>query len=402
MHTETTRHMIAAHKLPALQAAAEKLQKHAKRLGRPADVEIKLDGEGTTTVEVLTGHGQDSRFAKVEVAVVYVLVTCPRQVEGERLVAVVEALGDERVVGAVPGEAAEGELVPFRSGPLACSHCRTARRRKRVYVVRGAGGLRAVGSDCLPFVLGSDRACDMGYLADVLPLLRLVGSGLEPGDAFGESQHLPLRTYLAFVAAEIAANGFRSRKACEFGGLSTADAALSALCKAKLDRDADALAMALTRHGVAVDAAIAYYADLEATSDFDMNLRAIARATVVPGRSTGLAACVYAMHARELDKRAERAAARPSEYVGEVGKRLRWLRLSVVSTKDVGGQFASVLHVFRDEAGNMLKWFSSGKTLEQGKAVIVDATVKAHEEYKGAKQTLITRVTELAAEAVAA
>jgi len=82
-----------------------------------------------------------------------------------------------------------------------------------------------------------------------------------------------------------------------------------------------------------------------------------------------------------------------SQYVGEVGKRQDFLDLTVVAAIPQETQYGfSTILKFEDAAGNVLTWFASGNPgFENGKKVSVKATVKAQEEYRGVKQTVITR-----------
>jgi hypothetical protein len=99
---------------------------------------------------------------------------------------------------------------------------------------------------------------------------------------------------------------------------------------------------------------------------------------------------------------------RVSNYVGEVGKRMK-LALHIEKVIEMDGDYGkNYLHIFTDEAGNSFKWFAStrlwavdqfGKIdyrqenrLDAGAKVVVMATIKKHEEYKGKKQTALSRV----------
>lgn len=60
------------------------------------------------------------------------------------------------------------------------------------------------------------------------------------------------------------------------------------------------------------------------------------------------------------------------------------------------------IHKMVDELGSDLVWFASqGRVLDEGNEYFVAATVKDHTEYKGRKQTSLSRVTVLTPEYVA-
>ena len=53
----------------------------------------------------------------------------------------------------------------------------------------------------------------------------------------------------------------------------------------------------------------------------------------------------------------------------------------------------TTLVMFRDAVGNKAKWFASGSCgFEVDSVVTVKATVKDHEEYRGSRQTTLSRV----------
>lgn len=95
------------------------------------------------------------------------------------------------------------------------------------------------------------------------------------------------------------------------------------------------------------------------------------------------------------DRRMERV--KDTRWIGEVGERVRDLPVTVKFTKEVFNRFgASMLVTFRDEDGNTLKTFGTGSSLyklgKEGEKVFLTGTIKSHDEWKGEKQTMFTRV----------
>ena len=83
----------------------------------------------------------------------------------------------------------------------------------------------------------------------------------------------------------------------------------------------------------------------------------------------------------------------PSEWVGTIGEKyldtVTFVRKGWCDTR-FGG---SNIYSFKDEAGNELTWFTS--TLldkEVGEVFKIRGTIKSHNEYKGKKSTILTRV----------
>lgn len=102
----------------------------------------------------------------------------------------------------------------------------------------------------------------------------------------------------------------------------------------------------------------------------------------------------------EAERKAAEEAARKaiSQHVGTVGERIEleveYQRSARFDVKSFIGYGTSTMyvHTFKDAAGNVLVWkTSSGLQLEEGAKVTLKGTVKEHNEYKGEKQTVLTR-----------
>jgi hypothetical protein len=134
-------------------------------------------------------------------------------------------------------------------------------------------------------------------------------------------------------------------------------------------------------------------------SDYEWNLLTAVKAGFVNHRTANLVASAIPSYRRYLGKLQEMASLPPSSHVGKVGERLT-LTLKITRIFTHEGDFGcTFIHGFRDEAGNDYVWFgssllsdASGKRFEAGSTVTVKGTVKGHNEYKGRKQTQLTRV----------
>jgi hypothetical protein len=84
---------------------------------------------------------------------------------------------------------------------------------------------------------------------------------------------------------------------------------------------------------------------------------------------------------------------KPSEYVGERGKRIE-ARVRVKRIFHNSNEWGLVdVIIMEDEDGNELKWATSGMhNMEEGKEYFIKATVKDHRLYRDTKQTILTRV----------
>lgn len=80
-----------------------------------------------------------------------------------------------------------------------------------------------------------------------------------------------------------------------------------------------------------------------------------------------------------------------SQPQGEVGERLD-RTLTVKKVTQLENYFGtSTFYLFEDESGNEYCWTTSARQLDLGETYEVRGTVKAHQVYKGKKQTVLTR-----------
>ena len=79
-------------------------------------------------------------------------------------------------------------------------------------------------------------------------------------------------------------------------------------------------------------------------------------------------------------------------YVSEKGKRIEF-EAHVVGVYGSEGFYGHTDIVkFRDAEGNLFTWFASGYTgLNREDRMSIKGTVKQHDEYRGVKQTILTR-----------
>lgn len=83
---------------------------------------------------------------------------------------------------------------------------------------------------------------------------------------------------------------------------------------------------------------------------------------------------------------------RASEYVGEIKKRIEF-EAEVTGVYGTEGFYGHTDIVkCKDADGNQFTWFASDYTnLERGDRMTIKGTVKKHDEYRGIKQTVLTR-----------
>lgn len=422
-------YQIAAHLVESLRADVEKLAKRAKRLNvAPISVEI---GAPYPVAYRATNAGDWERCdASFEGAryfdFVDVTITGSAPVlAGWTFCATLEHVAGEAgerltVLRAVPG--IELPRSYRDADPANCDHCkRRILTRKETFVVRHEDGTWAqVGRNCTADFLGGKDPHAVAAQLNALLALHTAAAGYADeglGGGFGGYCGDPsLREFMGVVAALVRVDGWVSRSAArQMDRWATADAAMYYLTPPPRDsRAADEWAKFRAERpatdadkadaAAAVDYARTTLVDaVEAgdVSDYEHNLSVACRLPSVSRKLAGIVASLLSYYKRAIGAEVERRAAAASQHVGTVGER-SFFTLTLVSVKTIESSFGtSYLHSFVDADGNRVKWFSSAKSLAmpdgssaalvEGQTITLKATVKKHDEYRGIRETVLTR-----------
>lgn len=84
-----------------------------------------------------------------------------------------------------------------------------------------------------------------------------------------------------------------------------------------------------------------------------------------------------------------------SEYMGEIKERLRGLKATLENYRPIESYYGtSIIYTFKVDK-NVVVWITSGKGLDSdiqiGDTVTITGTVKDHKEFRGVKQTILSR-----------
>lgn len=145
----------------------------------------------------------------------------------------------------------------------------------------------------------------------------------------------------------------------------------------------------------------------EELSDFLHNLTVYSRSGCVNQRGVGIVAAAIVAYKRETEEKVARAE-KVSVHVGNVGDKLDF-KVRIVGVFESAGTYG-VTYIHRFEVlegphtGATLTWFGSNKlkhvddpykSHEQGDECYVYGTVKKLDEFRGVKQTVMTRVSSV-------
>lgn len=131
------------------------------------------------------------------------------------------------------------------------------------------------------------------------------------------------------------------------------------------------------------------------TNSYDENVRIFIQKDRIDERFIGFLPFISCLYFKKLNllKEKEKENKTASEHVGTIGQR-EIFKLKVVDVKIFDGNFGStVRYVFEDENGNKIIWFSSNffDNVKEGEWYNLTGRVKDHKEYRGEKQTILTR-----------
>lgn len=134
-------------------------------------------------------------------------------------------------------------------------------------------------------------------------------------------------------------------------------------------------------------------------TDYGDNLHIIlaAESGRVTFRNIGILGSLVAVYAREqqlAEERKQEAKTTATGFLGEVKERIRNFSITLSTVRELDSDWGTTtLMVGKTEDGHVVKWFASGSfSYELGDVVKFEAaTVKAHENYQGTDQTVITR-----------
>lgn len=373
-----------------LRKKVEKIQNKANRLGcrvsyREVGEEFKTIGENTY------------RFIKVEAEGV-------AKLNGWEFVGSIEHTD----AGNIIRKALVDVEVPerYRTSDTYCEHCQTIRRRNDVYLVRNQNGeFKQVGKNCLcDFTNGMSAA-----VAAEMASLRSIFEKYEQVEApdFWDNGFLSNRTYLdtkevlAYAYETVKHFGYKKSgeenstksRVLLYFKLKRMGAHMPREYKRELEEEMERVGYNPEAEEVKakVEDIIKWAKEQPATTDYMNNLIVAVSDDYCDYRRFGILCSLIPTYnrakAREQEQKMEK---REAGYVGEVGQRIT---VKVNGAKCVAAwdsEFGLVrLWKFTDAEGNIYMW-RTGAYVDEATTELT-GTIKAHDEYNGIKQNVMTR-----------
>lgn len=281
-----------------------------------------------------------------------------------------------------------------------CEHCGTVRANRRyTYLVRHESGeIRQVGSTCIkdftgwagkPVFISVDELAN--DLNDFLGGFAGGGAEYTPETVVAAAWAISRRYGWVPASAIGAQTSTRSLVSSYLYGTSRTDRELRQEVAPEIP--------AATETAKTIIPAL--LEGLDGGGDYVTNLKICLRATHVEHRHMGIVVSAVSAyermtgeHARrqaEAEERANKRAA--AEYTGALGEKVT-VTGTVTRLVPIEGDYGTSMLVVVEGGSTIAKMFTSAAwawDVEQGDEVTLTGTVKAHEEYQGAKQTVLTR-----------
>lgn len=387
-----------------------RVQNKCRKYG--CDFRFEEVGEEFRTVKDVYGETSVRRYVIVE-------AEGKAEINGWRFIAKVEHTENGNLI-----QKAVDVEVPDRyytTAPV-CEHCGTKRVRKDTYIVQNieTGEFKQVGKSCLKdFTNGMSAEGVASYAAAFDELI----CGEAPFEGCSIERYIEVGEYLRYVAETVRHFGFVKTSEAGYDVRSTAGRAMDyfgvdhgwfwrygdkkMLENLKAEMEACGFDAERKESVELVENALVWIGEQEESNNYMHNLKVVCADRYCKRVHSGLLASLIATYNREMGyivkKEKEAEARKISNWVANVGDRITvkvqdFECVASWETEYAYGRTVTVkIYKITDENGNVFVW-KTQNWLENPDEI--KGTVKEHKEYKGEKQTEITRckVTEKAIE----
>lgn len=378
---------LNAAELEATREKLAKLQQRAAKRGFSGRLELEavpvsrqVKSPGGLPVRV---HGFDVK-----------ITGDPPRYRGWRFVAAVDVVPDGVVVRYPPGS--KDEVVNDQLKPGECDHCHTVRARRSTVLVANdeTGQLLQVGRSCLKDFLGHSKTPVFLTTDEVDEQIRGGWSGVPAG--------WDTHNVLTYAAAMVQAYGWTPASGADFGRVPTKELVRLALRGGRgADQVRDKIAPYLAEaDGHARIVRTELLDGLGGDSGYEANLKTVLRSDAIDSRHLGLAVSAVSAYQRMVADReretARQEAARRVDHVGQVGQKVTMSGIVRTALLVDGYHYASPERVMLvvdcgTAVAKMTTAASWAYDIEVGDPLTVTGTIKAHTEWNGTKQTVLTR-----------
>lgn len=346
----------------------------------------------------------------------FVLVECEGTaiVNGWRFVATVDHTDNGNIIRSLVDDVDVPDRY-YTCGPE-CEHCKSKRHRKDTYIIynQETKEFKQVGSSCLcDFTHGFSAEAAAQYISLFDSLIQ----GKAPGEGFQVSTWMQVRDILKYAVSVVKHLGYTSTSAQYYDGqISTRsivsdqwlyDNIPSRLGKYDMEKVKEfrnKFGSDFDQYKDMVNSIIEYFKSVEENSDYMHNLKVIANSEYIDFKTLGYAVSMVPTYNRVLEKEAAKKRyaeehskeIKKSQFVGQVKDRITVVPedIKVIATfENSYGYYSSTTTRYKitGEDGNVYMWDCSTYVEEDKEVESIVGTVKKHDEFRGVKQTWLTR-----------
>lgn len=136
------------------------------------------------------------------------------------------------------------------------------------------------------------------------------------------------------------------------------------------------------------DQVVSFVKDLDTSSDYNNNLKLLLNSPYIENKNLGLVVSSVGYYLREINNSTKKSAP-PSNYIGGIGDKIEFTSTPECVYSALG-EFGWT-YIYRMMSNNDVIIWKTNKCLDTDTQIKIKATIKDHAEYKGVKQTFITR-----------
>lgn len=284
----------------------------------------------------------------------------------------------------IMGAGEDVDAVTLQHAAPTCDHCNHNRRRKTTVIVERDGERKRVGSTCLNAYLDCPAAITIARF-----IRNLDQTVSDINDDFWSENWTPSGWAPLDVLSAAAL-------ASENGKKYDLDAMKKTIAMELNNRLVDQYGKHIrpTEENIAFAQDVLDWAEAEfenPTSSYAVNVKSMIDREYVTAKGFGIMASLTRGYVRAQGQKAAKEN-KLNAYVGNVGEREEW-DLTLVHIAGWNGYYGwTHLYIFEDQEGRCFTW-RTGKDIEaeRGDTIRIKGTIKAHDTYKGTKQTVLTR-----------
>lgn len=371
-------------KKDSVEKVINRISKRAVKLGLSP---VEYEYSDTFYKKIVDEYGRTLHFSMVDITIKMVDEI---MIEGEWvLAATLEKTESGIIVNKVDDSIGEFGNIE----KIECDHCNTNHQRKYGYAIKNIKNDKVLilGKACLQkYFPASEQLKQALFSASFITLF---------DDCYDENDFIGGGSYTCYSLEEVLSatvyivNKYGYKKSNSEGSTSFVIGDMFHEYYAKYDKEISEIIKGQLTEAKEI---IEYFKNIDANNDYMNNLKIIANDCCVDfRRHLGYAVSMVATYNKIMEKQSEYEKKNiVNEYFGEIKKRydfdLTVKRVNSFET-EYGTKF---IYTMNDSDGRIFVWFTMNDWYECGDEINCRATIKEHKDYKGLKQTIVTRLTE--------